>query len=96
MTLPRPKATARSARLESFALQDPAEKARFDRLMGQQHYLGATKPVGDFLRQVIVRHGEWVALLAWGSPCYAIKDRDQWIGWNRTQRVERLKRGSHP
>jgi hypothetical protein len=91
MTSPRPKENQRAARLESIVLQGPAEITRFNRLMGQQHYLGATNPVGDFLRQVIVRNGEWVALLAWGSPCYAIKDRDQWIGWNRTQRVERLK-----
>lgn len=91
MITARPKEKPQVARLESMTLQGPAAITRFDRLMGQQHYLGATKPVGDFLRQVIVRNGEWVALLAWGSPCYAIKDRDHWIGWNRTQRVERLK-----
>jgi hypothetical protein len=32
-----------------------------------------------------------VALLAWGSACSALKNRDRWIGWRANQRVERLK-----
>ena len=32
-----------------------------------------------------------VALLAWGSACYALKDRDRWISWSAPQRVARLK-----
>lgn len=43
------------------------------------------------MRQVVVEKGQWVGLLAWGSACYRIKDRDSWIGWNNTQRAERLK-----
>jgi hypothetical protein len=43
------------------------------------------------LRQAVVRDGEWVALLAWGPACYALKDRDDWIGWHPTQRAERQK-----
>lgn len=91
MNLPRPKEPPQFTRLESSVVRNPAQIARFDQLLGQQHYLGSTPRIGDFLRQVIVRDGQWVALLAWGPPCYALKDRDQWIGWNRTQRVERLK-----
>jgi hypothetical protein len=64
---------------------------RFDELMGDLHYLGSAKPTGDFLRQAVVRDGEWVALLAWGPACYALKDRDDWIGWHPTQRAERQK-----
>lgn len=67
------------------------DEARFDKLLAEEHYLGAADRVGDFLRQVVVRDGQWVALLAWAPACYAIKDRDQWIGWHATQRVERLK-----
>jgi len=52
--------------------------------MGDLHYLGSAKPVGDFLRQVVVREGEWVGLLAWGPACYALEDRDEWIGWHET------------
>lgn len=68
-----------------------AEQARFDELLGDLHYLGTTRPVGDFLRQAIVCDGEWVALLAWGPACYALRDRDEWIGWHAAQRAERQK-----
>ena len=64
---------------------------RFNRLLNKRHYLGEAKPAGDFPRQVAVRDGKWVALLAWGAACYSLKDRDQWIGWTSTQRAERLK-----
>jgi hypothetical protein len=40
---------------------------------------------------VAILDGEWVGLLAWGSACYALKDRDQYIGWTPTLRAERQK-----
>lgn len=67
------------------------EHGRFDKLMGDLHYLGSAKPTGDFLRQAVVRNGEWVALLAWGPACYALKDRDEWVGWHPAQRAKRQK-----
>jgi len=67
------------------------EHKRFDSLLDAEHYLGKTRRVGDFLRQVVERNGKWIALLAWGPACLHIKDRDKWIGWNRLQRAERLK-----
>jgi hypothetical protein len=69
----------------------PAEQRRFDRLLGAYHYLGESRPAGDFLRQVAVLDGEWVGLLAWGSACYALQDRDRHIGWTPTLRAERQK-----
>jgi len=63
----------------------------FDERLGQHHYLGAGRPVGDYLRQVVQRDGQPVALLVWGPACYALKDRDQWISWSANQRIERLK-----
>jgi hypothetical protein len=67
------------------------EQARFDSLLTQKHYLGATPPVGDFLCQVVVRDGHWIALLVWGPAALKLKDREHWIGWNLTQQMERLK-----
>jgi hypothetical protein len=69
----------------------PAEYARFDRLLGTYHYLGEARPTGDFLRQVALLDGVWVGLLAWGSACYALQDRDRYIGWTPTLRAERQK-----
>lgn len=69
----------------------PKEHEQFDKMLEAKHYLGKTRGVGDFLRQVIERDGKWVAVLAWGPACLHIKDRDKWIGWNPLQRAERLK-----
>jgi hypothetical protein len=63
----------------------------FDQQLRDHHYLGAGRPVGDYLRQIVQRDGVPVALLVWGPSCYALKDRDLWISWSATQRVERLK-----
>lgn len=63
----------------------------FDESLADHHYLGAGRPVGDYLRQVIEMNGRPVALLVWGPACYALKDRDLWISWSAPQRLERLK-----
>ena len=63
----------------------------FDGLLADNHYLGAGQPVGDYLRQVVELKGEAAALLVWGPACYALRDRDLWISWSASQRLERLK-----
>jgi hypothetical protein len=72
-------------------LAAPDETAWFDQQLADRHYLGAGRPVGDYLRQVVEVRGAVRALLVWGPACYALKDRDRWIGWSANQRVERLK-----
>jgi hypothetical protein len=69
----------------------PTDVAWFDQQLEERHYLQAGRSVGDYLRQVVRVRGRPVALLAWGPACYALKDRDRWLGWSATQRVERLK-----
>lgn len=68
-----------------------AERAWFDRLLADKHYLGAGQPVGDYLRQIVEVDGKPAGLLVWGPACYALKDRDHWIGWSKVHRLERLK-----
>jgi hypothetical protein len=70
---------------------DANEIKSFDERLAQQHYLGATPPVGDFLRQVVEREGQAVGQLVWGAASLKVKDRDVWIGWTPSQRAERLK-----
>lgn len=69
----------------------PPEFVWFDQQMAKHHYLGAGRSVGDYLRQIVRVRGRPSALLVWGPSCYALKDRDRWLGWSATQRVERLK-----
>src|SRR5580765_2860548 len=63
----------------------------FDRLLAGHHYLGAGRRVGDYLRQAVEMDAKPVALLVWGPACYALRDRDLWISWSVSQRLERLK-----
>lgn len=63
----------------------------FDRLLDEHHYLGSRCQAGDYLRQRIYMNGDLVGLLSWGASCYALKDRDKYIGWNDRLRGERLK-----
>ena len=67
------------------------ELKRFDQLLAKHHYLGVSPPAGDFLRQVVVRDGQWVALLVWGSAALKLREREKWIGWNAAMALERLK-----
>jgi hypothetical protein len=67
------------------------DRQRFDALMGQYHYLGEGHAAGDTMRMVAERDGEWVGLLMWGSACYRLKPRDEFIGWTPTQRARRQK-----
>jgi len=81
----------KSTRLTIEVVRTKADVARFDALLNAEHTLAATPAIGDFLRVVAVRDGAWVALLAWGPACYALQDRDDWIGWTRTLRASRQK-----
>ena len=68
----------------------PREQGRFKRLMAAHHYLGWGQPVGETLRYVAEADGKWVALLVFGAAAYALRDRDEWIGWSLAQRQARL------
>lgn len=87
---PTKAATPSSAAL-SVRVPAPDQFAAFDQQLAAQHYLGAGRPVGDYLRQIVEREGQPVALLVWGPACYSLKDRDRWISWSVNQRLERLK-----
>ena len=69
----------------------PDERRRFQRLLQQQHYLGALKPVGEQMYYAALdAQGRWVALLLFSAAARHLKHRDRWIGWTRPQRERRL------
>jgi hypothetical protein len=63
---------------------------RVGRLLEEEHYLGAARPVGRTLVQAVHHRGRWVALLAWGPAMLKLTDRDAAIGWTDSQRAERI------
>lgn len=68
----------------------PQERARFDELIIQEHYLHSAELVGEQLRYVVEYQGQWMALLAWNAAAFNLKDREAWIGWSPRQKARRL------
>jgi len=77
--------------LQVKVIESKKDVALFTKLAKQFHYMGEGCPAGDTLRMVVVAEGEWIALLLWGSACYRLKHRDEWIGWTDQQRAARQK-----
>lgn len=66
------------------------ERARFDELLVQKHYLCSAKMVGRTLRYVAELDGEWVALACFSAAALHLKAREKKIGWSPRQRSRRL------
>lgn len=70
-------------------LVTPEEEAKWNKLIRRHHYLKEHRMVGESLRYVAKRNGEWIALLGWSSAAYHLGPRDQSIGWTELQRKAR-------
>jgi len=66
------------------------DRARFDALLEQKHYLCSAQMVGRTLRYVAELDGEWVALACFSAAALHLKAREKWIGWTPRQRARRL------
>jgi len=72
-------------------LVTPQQKAQWDRLVRQHHYLKNARLVGEQLRYVATdARGRWLALLGWSAAALHLKARDQSIEWTDAQREARL------
>jgi hypothetical protein len=79
-----------NVQLHLLAPADTLLRERFRELMEQHHYLKSDTLVGEQLRYVAEVDGRWVALLSWSAAANHLKDREQWLGWNISQRRRRL------
>lgn len=66
------------------------ELARCQQEVCENHYLKNADLVGERLWYVAECRGQWLALLGWSAAAYHLKGRENWIGWNETQRRARL------
>jgi hypothetical protein len=67
-----------------------AERASWDTLMAQHHYLGFKSLVGRSIRYIAELHSRWIALLGWSAAALKCKPRDTWIGWPQAIQWQRL------
>jgi len=71
-------------------LMRETERAEFDRLLAEEHYLHDPLLVGQSLRYVAEVDGQWVALITFSAASWHVKAREKWIGWSPRQRARRL------
>ena len=66
------------------------ERAEFDRLLEEKHYIHQSRLTGECLRYVFELDGQWLALAAFSAASLHLKGRERWIGWSARQRARRL------
>ena len=72
-------------------VQGKDERQEFNALMAQHHYLGHKRPFGAHLRYFILdTNGRKLGLILFAASAWSLKDRDEWIGWQRRHRIKRL------
>lgn len=71
-------------------LLEDSERARFDELLEQRHYLESARVGGRSLRYVAELNGEWIALVCFSGAAPHLAGRERWIGWSAVQRARRL------
>lgn len=67
------------------------EEPRYQELMQQHHYLGASPKISETLWYVATWREQWVALLSFSASALKCAARDGWIGWDFRRRYSRLK-----
>jgi len=67
------------------------ERSLWNRLVENYHYIGSSRIVGRQLKYLVLTDGRPIACLGYGDACWAVKARDQWIGWKPHQ----LSRNRH-
>jgi len=68
-----------------------ARRAQLEAWVAQYHYLGYRSRVGQNLQYGISScQGQPLACVLFGAPAWQCAARDQWIGWSKEQRAQRL------
>jgi hypothetical protein len=62
----------------------------FKDLVGNYHYLGYRQATGAQLKYLAYYQSQPIACLSFGPAAYQLEPRDEWIGWDRGHRLERL------
>jgi len=86
--LHQPLACLRPLTLTEVSTGPTLERALFDALLHQYHYLSHRGPVGENLQYLVrERAGRPVACLLFGAAAWQCADRDRYIGWDAPRRA---------
>jgi hypothetical protein len=64
----------------------------WNELMIREHPLHQCRLVGRQLRYLVASEHGWLGAIGFGSAALYLEDRDAWIGWTASQRMEHLPR----
>lgn len=68
-----------------------AKLAEFKSYINQYHYLGFDRTIGENMKYIVYgRDGQALSCLLFGSAAWSCRERDDFIGWNKTQRARGL------
>lgn len=76
--------------IEFFMVRGTPEERLYNRLIHSFHYLGYHQGSGGQLKYLIKGDGDVLGCIGFGGAAYKVSERDQYIGWDRTQREENL------
>lgn len=65
------------------AALEPSQKALAAGWLEAEHFLGSFKPVGHSLIHLVSEDDQLVAVVQWAACSYHLKDREEWIGWDK-------------
>lgn len=77
--------------LEIQQVRRTPEEAYYDGLIEEYHYLGYTRPVGEYLKYLVLIAGRPIACIAWGNAPRHLGPRDRFIGWSKQARMHNLR-----
>jgi len=95
ITLPQPLASALHCALAELGrirlqkVDHPTPSLLWNALIDQYHYLGHSPLSGAQVRYLIFSDRGLLGAIGFGAAAFAIKGRDDWIGWDRQQRNQR-------
>jgi hypothetical protein len=68
------------------------ELVQFKSLIGQYHYLGYDRSIGENMKYMVYDHsGRPLSCLLFGSAAWSCRERDKYIGWDKNQRTQGLR-----
>jgi hypothetical protein len=69
------------------------EFSQFKSYLDQYHYLGFNRPAGENMKYMVYsQDGRPLSCLMFGAAAWSCRERDQFIGWDKVQRVRGLSR----
>lgn len=76
--------------IELHRVDSKKQSRLWNELIERHHYLGYKALPGAQIRYLVEANKELIAAIGFGAAAWTVAPRDQWIGWDHTQRKKNL------